>query len=188
MGNSETLKKVRKHLMLMIDALKEEIFDYPSLMIDMLALKNTVDALADSTLPTPASTKEESYKLLIDFLSGLIKSDADVTMMFRLPTNVGKKPEPRSDSPSKPKDYEDCPDSMFADPVNFKYPLNTRERAQAAARYWGMKRNREKYDKEEQAFIEARIKTALEYYRRLEEDEGRKSTNAGSSDFRRIYA
>jgi hypothetical protein len=60
-----------------------------------------------------------------------------------------------------PKEYSDCPESEFADPVNYMYPLNTEERAMAAYKYFSQNKNRSFYSKEEQKKIEARIKKHL---------------------------
>jgi len=47
---------------------------------------------------------------------------------------------------TKPKKYEDIPESQFADPVGYNYPIDTYEHARAALTYWHNKRNRRFYD------------------------------------------
>ena len=48
----------------------------------------------------------------------------------------------------------------FADEKNKKYPLDTKAHVKAAASYWGMPKNREKYSEEDQKTIGARIAAA----------------------------
>jgi len=55
------------------------------------------------------------------------------------------------------KEYGDV---TYADEKNKKYPLDTIEHIQAAARYWGMSKNRAKYSPEEQKIISKRIAAA----------------------------
>jgi hypothetical protein len=75
---------------------------------------------------------------------------------------LGKKPEKKSfgrDGPPKgyPKDQ-----TVYADPENWRYPLHTPWHAQAARRYFDENRNR--YTKEEQAYIDSRINQALQKF------------------------
>jgi len=62
---------------------------------------------------------------------------------------------------TKPSEYSDCPDDEFADPVNYRYPLNTPERVMAAYKYFSKPSNRAFYSPEEQKIIERRIKAKL---------------------------
>lgn len=48
----------------------------------------------------------------------------------------------------------------FADEKNKKYPLDTKEHVEAAAHYWGMPKNREKYSAADQKTITAKIEAA----------------------------
>ncbi|RKY01282.1 MAG: hypothetical protein DRP55_04565, partial [Spirochaetes bacterium] len=66
---------------------------------------------------------------------------------------------------TKPSEYKDCPDNQFADPVNYAYPLNTRERTLAAARYWGKPKNKAVYTPQEQEIITKRIERAKKRYK-----------------------
>ena len=63
----------------------------------------------------------------------------------------------------KPKEYAHIPDDEFADPVNYKYPID-KEHIRAALSYWGMPRNRAKYTKKEQEIITKRILQAAKKY------------------------
>jgi hypothetical protein len=74
---------------------------------------------------------------------------------------VGRKPEKKlfgRDGPPRgyPKDQ-----SLYADPENWRYPLHTSWHARAARRYFDEPSNRNKYSKEEQAYIDSRINEAL---------------------------
>ncbi len=61
-----------------------------------------------------------------------------------------------SAKPTKPKEYESVPDDLFAIPEEYKYPMDTPERARAALHYWGVHKG--DYSPEDQAKIEARMK------------------------------
>lgn len=71
--------------------------------------------------------------------------------------------EMKSGHKSPPKGY---PESKlkYADPVNFKYPIDTEAHARAAWSYIHQKRNRAKYDPEEFNFMCNRIKKALKKF------------------------
>lgn len=60
-----------------------------------------------------------------------------------------------------PKDYPED-ESLYADPVNYKYPMDTEERAYAAIRYWA--RFKSGYTPAEQKIIEARMKKLAKKY------------------------
>lgn len=62
---------------------------------------------------------------------------------------------------TKPADYKDIADGDFADPVNYRYPIDETH-IQAALSYWGKPKNREAYDAEEIKTITARIMTAAQ--------------------------
>jgi hypothetical protein len=55
-------------------------------------------------------------------------------------------------------------DVKFADKKGKKYPINTKEHADAAARYIGMPKNRKEYSKSEGDTIAARIRKAVEKF------------------------
>lgn len=69
--------------------------------------------------------------------------------------NIAIRPDGNVTKPSK---WKDIPDSKFADPVNYAYPMDTYKHAVAALRYWGKAKNRAKYSKEDQKRITARMK------------------------------
>ncbi|MDA8170310.1 MAG: hypothetical protein M0Z48_00575 [Nitrospiraceae bacterium] len=60
---------------------------------------------------------------------------------------------------TKPSRYKDIPDDEFADPVNYRYPLDE-EHIHAALAYWANPHNREQYSSEEVKKITARILAA----------------------------
>jgi hypothetical protein len=57
---------------------------------------------------------------------------------------------------TKPSEYESIPDNEFADPVNYRYPIDEAH-VKAALSYWGMPKNREQYTAEEVKTITQRI-------------------------------
>lgn len=52
----------------------------------------------------------------------------------------------------------------FADPVNKKYPIDTKEHADAAARYFGKQSNRDKYPAGERSTLAAKITSAVKKF------------------------
>lgn len=64
---------------------------------------------------------------------------------------------------SAPKGYPEK-SKMYADPVNFKYPIDSEEHARAAWSYIHQSRNRKGYSKEELKSMENRIRRALNKY------------------------
>ena len=64
---------------------------------------------------------------------------------------------------SAPKGYPEKA-KMYADPVNFKYPIDSEEHARAAWSYIHQARNRKSYSKEELKSMENRIRKALNKY------------------------
>ncbi len=57
---------------------------------------------------------------------------------------------------TKPSEYESILDDEFADPVNYRYPIDE-SHVKAALSYWGMPKNREQYTAEEVKTITQRI-------------------------------
>lgn len=75
-----------------------------------------------------------------------------------------ERPEEQKDAPkSPPKGYPESK-RKYADPVNFKYPIDTEDHVRAALAYIGQARNRKKYDAKELAYIEARIHAAAKKF------------------------
>lgn len=64
---------------------------------------------------------------------------------------------------SAPKGYPEDK-SKYADPVNFKYPIDTEKHARAAWAYLHQERNRRKYEPAEFNFMASRIKKALKKF------------------------
>lgn len=74
-------------------------------------------------------------------------------------------------APAKKDDGHDSPPegypeskAHYADPTNYKYPIDTAEHVRAAWSYIHQARNREGYSDEELSFIEARIRKAAEKF------------------------
>ena len=86
-------------------------------------------------------------------------------VFMRLAKKVKKeKPDEEKGAPkSPPKGYPESK-TKYADPTNFKYPIDTEEHVKAALSYIGQARNREKYDAKELAYIEARIHAAAKKF------------------------
>jgi len=85
---------------------------------------------------------------------------------------------------TKPSKYTDIPDEEFADPVNYRYPINA-DHCQAALSYWGMPKNREQYTAEEVKTITNRILKAAKKHG-LEIDESKWNFNEGGSDMEKV--
>lgn len=64
---------------------------------------------------------------------------------------------------TKPSEYESLDDSQFADPVNYRYPIDE-SHIRAALSYWGMPKNREQYSSAEVEIITRRILSAARKY------------------------
>jgi hypothetical protein len=64
---------------------------------------------------------------------------------------------------SAPKGYPEKA-KMYADPKNFKYPIDTEQHARAAWSYIHQAKNRKGYSASELKSMEARIRKALEKY------------------------
>ncbi len=60
---------------------------------------------------------------------------------------------------TKPKEYENIPDGQFADPVNYKYPIDETH-IKAALSYWGKSENKSVYNEKSQSTISERIESA----------------------------
>lgn len=84
-----------------------------------------------------------------------VKSQTDVV------EDAKRKDITPADKKEAKKEYGDV---KFADPVNNKYPIDTKEHAKAALSYWGMPKNREKYSAEDQKKIGGRIRSAAKKF------------------------
>lgn len=65
---------------------------------------------------------------------------------------------------------EEYGDVEYADEVNKKYPIDNREHAQAAARYFGMPKNYSKYSPEQRKKIQAKINAAVKKFSSSKKD------------------
>jgi cation transport regulator len=63
---------------------------------------------------------------------------------------------------TKPKEWEDVPESQWADPVNWKYPVHDEKRVRAAASYFA--RYKDEYDPESREVVAERIRKAKEKF------------------------
>ncbi len=66
---------------------------------------------------------------------------------------------------TKPKEWEDVDDDDFLDPVNYRYPVHDEEHTRAAARYWGVEKNRAPYSKEEQEIITRQLEEKMKKFK-----------------------
>jgi len=64
---------------------------------------------------------------------------------------------------TKPGEFEHLADDQFADPVNYRYPIDEAH-IRAALSYWGMPKNKEPYTSDEQDIISGRIEKAAEKF------------------------
>jgi len=58
---------------------------------------------------------------------------------------------------TKPAEWKDVPDEDFLDPVHYRYPCPDAEQTRAAARYWGMPKNKAQYTAAERRIIDRRL-------------------------------
>lgn len=65
---------------------------------------------------------------------------------------------------TKPSEFSDVPDSKWADPVNYRYPMGDKAHADNAASRWGDTSNRSGYTSKEQGIISKRIEGAQASY------------------------
>ncbi len=61
---------------------------------------------------------------------------------------------------TKPSEYADVPDSEFADPVNYRYPVDAGH-VRAAWAYWNQPDNQKQYSQRERTIIHDRIVAAM---------------------------
>jgi len=172
MASLARLKKADKKLQEAILTLKEDILDIPYVVLQLVECRQRVR----SEVSWEEHQKKSKANLdeLSGFLSGLLDSSA--TKKFKLPIGMGTQPIKREfGNTEKPKSYEDCPDYMFADEMNYRLPLNTLDRTQAAKQNWSVATNKNLYTEREQNYISARIDVALDYFKskgRIVEDFG----------------
>ncbi len=75
---------------------------------------------------------------------------------------MGRKPEKKTFGRDGPPSGYPKDQSLYADPENWRYPLDTSWHARAARRYFDDPSNRYKYSSEEQEYIDSRIDQALQ--------------------------
>jgi len=82
-------------------------------------------------------------------------------------------------------------DVEFADEKNKKYPIDTEAHVRAALAYWGMPKNREKYSKEDQKVITARIRAAARKFgievKEEEEEEKKKKEFSDNEVVHKVF-
>ena len=88
----------------------------------------------------------------------------EASILHEIFIKIAKLPKEKSTGhKSAPKGYPEK-SKMYADPVNFKYPIDSEEHARAAWSYIHQSRNRKGYSKEELKSMENRIRRALNKY------------------------
>lgn len=85
------------------------------------------------------------------------------SVFMRVAKKSAKPDEMEGGHKSAPKGYPKDK-SRYADPVNFKYPIDTEQHARAAWSYIHQERNRKDYSASELEYIESRIKRALKKF------------------------
>lgn len=98
----------------------------------------------------------ENYNLIVE-------ADTLQDVFVKLAKKSARPEEQKGAPKSPPKGYPESK-SKYADPVNFKYPIDTEEHTRAALSYIGQARNRKKYSEKELAYIEARIHAAAKKF------------------------
>lgn len=85
---------------------------------------------------------------------------------------------------TKPGEYESLDDDQFADPVNYRYPIDE-SHVKAALSYWGMPKNREQYSAEEVEIITKRILKAAKKHG-IEVDEEKWNFSEKEEDMEKV--
>jgi ATP-dependent protease ClpP protease subunit len=89
---------------------------------------------------------------------------------------AGTRPSKKQGAPqSPPKGYPQSKD-QYADPENYKYPIDTKDRTNAAWKYINKNENRSGYSASELTYIENRIKSAAKKFGIKIAEEGGKET------------
>jgi len=90
--------------------------------------------------------------------------EKEASLMHSIFMKLAKLPEEKETGhKSAPKGYPEKA-KLYADPVNFKYPIDTEEHARAAWSYIHQARNRKGYSDDELKSMEARIRKQLNKY------------------------
>lgn len=90
--------------------------------------------------------------------------EKEASILHNIFIRLAKLPEEKETGhKSAPKGYPEKA-SMYADPVNFKYPIDNEEHARAAWSYIHQARNRKKYTTDELNSMEARIRKQLKKF------------------------
>ena len=105
------------------------------------------------------STVEGRVKLLEVLVKKLVEQGEERERLHREQEERAKKygiQPKQGGNLTKPGEYEKIPEDQFADPVNYRYPVDT-EHAQAALTYFNQPDNRGDYSNEEQVKIMTKI-------------------------------
>jgi ATP-dependent protease ClpP protease subunit/uncharacterized protein (UPF0335 family) len=101
----------------------------------------------------------------------------------QLLAQAGTRPSKKQGSPqSPPKGYPTSRD-QYADPENYKYPIDTAARTRSAWSYINKAENRSGYSAAELTYIENRIKSAARKFGIKIAEDTKKESSQGASDF-----
>jgi uncharacterized protein DUF6582/ClpP protease-like protein len=101
----------------------------------------------------------------------------------QLLAQAGTRPTKKQGAPqSPPKGYPTSRD-QYADPENYKYPIDTAARTRSAWSYINKSENRSGYSAAELTYIENRIKSAARKFGIKIAEDTKKETSQGASDF-----
>jgi cation transport regulator ChaB len=111
-----------------------------------------------------------------DFMKALIVNIGKDMVFKAVGLDIEEKKEGNK---SKPKDYETIPDNEFADPVNYKYPIDATH-VEAAWAYWSKPENQSKggYNDAEWSLMGSRITAAMKKHGHHVAEEGGKPHDA----------
>lgn len=137
-------------------------------MVDGIAPKGIVLTgfafLTEDQVPGDGLSTIEKYQSLPGLSDGNMVLVSKIYLQS-LEMKQSKQPsEKESGHKSPPKDYPEDR-NQYADPTNYKYPLDTEEHARAALAYFSKSENREEYTAEEQEFIWNRIYAACKKFK-----------------------
>jgi len=137
---------------------KRSISLYPDLTLRHVGFLGAIPPAVKGLADIKFESKEE--QIMIEFEEGNIdklkKEREDRAKKY----GIGIKDDGNL---TKPKDYENLDDEEFADPVNYKYPVDEAH-IRAALSYWGMEKNRQGYNTNEIKTITKRILDAAKKY------------------------
>ena len=118
-----------------------------------------------------AEAMDEAFKELAEIGPGFLMDTYSDFGSDEVDRAAGMKPSMKGTVPTKKDDGNESPPkgypedkSEYADPENYKYPLDTEARVRSAISYWGKAKDRSGYSASEQRHIAGRIRAAAKKF------------------------